>query len=150
MSKALIEKVDMVFKMARVRRIVTIGERMHLWSHFWRCQLKMWRTQYSCMWMNEDKTLPHLLKMKNAFWKKSWRLKIWRAMLNMWRKWRPRRVQGAPSLPENTKSETTNNSKWFKHSRAVVSVFSDWFIVITKPQISLSGMYWRYFDTVTR
>ena len=34
----------------------------------WR--MKMWRTQFSSMLKNEDEFLPHLLKMKNAFWKK--------------------------------------------------------------------------------
>ena len=34
----------------------------------WR--MKMWRTQFSSMLRNEDEFLPHLLKMKNAFWKK--------------------------------------------------------------------------------
>ena len=46
-------------------------------------KMKMWKTQFSailknedvknlifCVLKNEDKTLPHLLKMKNAFWKK--------------------------------------------------------------------------------
>ena len=33
----------------------------------WR--MKMWRTQFDCMLMNEDQTLPNLLKTKVAFWK---------------------------------------------------------------------------------
>ena len=33
----------------------------------WR--MKMWRTQFDCMLMNEDQALPNLLKTKVAFWK---------------------------------------------------------------------------------
>ena len=59
----------------------------------WR--MKMWRTQFTCMLKNEDKTLPHLLKTKIAFWKKLWRLKTRRARLKIRRKWILLRVQGA-------------------------------------------------------
>ena len=64
----------------------------------WR--LKMWENsiffhveEWRCEELNVLACWRTLLKMENAFLKK-----IWRALLNMWRKWRQPRVQGPPSI----------------------------------------------------